>query len=119
MKSTLIRSLNPELYKKFKAIAVLRGITLSEAFNEAMKLWIEKYEGILIKSKEDYDNEFFEQIKGELDKKYKGKYVLIANKQVIAVTNSVKEAYKILAKFDLRKCLIYKVGEVVEKSEWL
>jgi len=120
MKSALIRAVDPELFRKFKAIAVLRGITLSQAFNEAVELWIDNYEKSLsIKGEFDKNNEFFNRVKKELDRKYRGKYVLIANGDIVAVVNNVKEAYEVLKKKKLRRCLIHKVGVERERGEWL
>ncbi len=120
MKSVLIKMVDPELFKRFKALAVLRGITLSQAFNEAMELWINSCEKSLgIRSESDVDSEFFSKVRGELDRKYRGKYVLIANRRVIAVVNDIREAYRVLEREGLNKCLIYKAGMERERGEWL
>ena len=119
MKPTLIRALDPEIYKRFKAAAVLRGITLSQAFNEAMKLWLDKYGETVVKSVEDINDEFLTRAKSEIDKRYKGKYVIIAEGRIAAVVDTLRDAYKILGKYGLDKCTIYKAGEAPEEGEWL
>jgi len=118
MKPAFIRSLDENLYRKFKSIAVLKGITLSEAFDEAMRLWIELHETDL-KSREDYDNEYFISIKRELDEKYKGKYIVISEGRIIGVANNLREVYKIIQEKGIRKCIVYKAGLEREKGEWL
>jgi hypothetical protein len=37
---TTIRKLDPNVYRKFKAVAALKNITVGAAVNDAMKLWI-------------------------------------------------------------------------------
>jgi hypothetical protein len=119
MKPTLIRALDPELYRRFKAAAVLKGITLSQAFNEAMKLWLDAFSNKDVKTVEDVDNEFFEDVKAEIDRKYGGKYVLISNRRIVAVVGSIREAYEVISKQSLRRCIVYKAGESLERGEWL
>ncbi len=40
MSSVTIRGIDDEIYRKFKALAALRGISIREALEEAMLLWI-------------------------------------------------------------------------------
>ena len=40
MGSVTLRGIDSELYRMFKAIATLRGITIQRALEEAMNLWI-------------------------------------------------------------------------------
>jgi len=40
--NTTIRKLDPELYRKLKAVAALNNITVGAAVNEAIELWVEK-----------------------------------------------------------------------------
>ncbi len=39
---TTIRKLDPKVYRKLKAVAALHSVTVGNAMNEAMKLWIAK-----------------------------------------------------------------------------
>lgn len=119
MKPTLIRALDPKLYRRFKAGAVLRGITLSQAFNEAMELWLSKYMGSDVEGWESSSSDYLDRVRDELDVKYSGKYVLIWGGEVIGTADSLKEAYKILRERGLRKCIIYRAGEKRGEEEWL
>jgi len=118
MKPAFIRSLDEKLYRKFKSIAVLKGITLSKAFDEAMRLWIELHESNL-KSREDYDNEYFISIKKMLDEKYRGKYIVIADRKILGIADDLRGVYKIMDEKDIKKCIVYKAGFKKEKGEWL
>jgi len=40
MSSITLRGIDSNLYRKFKALATLRGITIQEALEEAMMIWI-------------------------------------------------------------------------------
>ena len=42
MPSVTIRGINGEIYRKFKALAALRGISIQKALEEAMLLWIKQ-----------------------------------------------------------------------------
>ncbi|HIQ12782.1 MAG TPA: hypothetical protein EYH44_00095 [Thermoprotei archaeon] len=119
MKPTLIRSLDPELYRRFKAGAVLRGITLSQAFNEAMELWLSKYMGSDVEAWESHSSDYIDRVRDELDAKYSGKYVLVLGREVIGIVDNLGEAYKILGERGLRKCIIYRAGEERGEGEWL
>ena len=39
---TTIRNMDAATYRKFKAVAALRNVTVGAAVNEAMLLWLEK-----------------------------------------------------------------------------
>lgn len=117
MKSAFIRSLDEELYRRFKSIAVLRGITVSEAFNEAMRLWIEVHESSL-KSREDFDNEYFIGVRNMLDRKYRGKYVVIYEGELLGVAENLRGVYRIMDENGVERCMVYKAG-VKEEGEWL
>lgn len=39
---TTIRKIDPEVYRKFKAAAALRDVTMGTAVTEAMKMWISR-----------------------------------------------------------------------------
>lgn len=117
MKPAFIRSLDEELYRKFKSIAVLKGITLSEAFNEAMRLWIEMHESSL-KGREDFDNEYFISVRNMLDEKYKGKYVVIYDGEILGVARNLRDVYRIMDENDVERCTVYKAG-YKEEGEWL
>lgn len=43
-KDIFVRSVEEEIFLKFKARSVERKKTLGEAFNEAMQLWIREHE---------------------------------------------------------------------------
>ena len=70
------------------------------------------------KSSEEFTGEFFMKVWDELDKKYRGRYVLLKEDKVVAFVDSLKEAYEVLKDKDLGRCVIYKAGEKVEEGEW-
>ena len=54
----------------------------------------------------------------ELDRSYKGKYVLLKGDMVLAIVDSLNEAYEVLRDKGLEKCIIYRADEIFEKGEW-
>ena len=53
MSSITLRGINSELYKMFKAIAMLKGITVQKAIEEAMELWIRLNSHVLMETDVD------------------------------------------------------------------
>ena len=53
MSSVTLRGINNKLYKMFKAIATLKGITVQKALEEAIELWIKSNSYVLTESDAD------------------------------------------------------------------
>jgi len=47
MNSTALKDVDSNLYRKFRALAKLKGITIKEALEEAIKIWIQLNSHIL------------------------------------------------------------------------
>jgi len=107
----IIRGVDEDLYREFKAEASRRGMKLREALSEAMRLWIRSGEGP--------DDEFYRRIKGELLKKYRGKHVAISRGRIVAVADTFEEMVEALRRAGVKKALTVHVGEDVEEvREW-
>ena len=78
--TVLIKNIDERLYERLKAKASLEGISLDEAINEAIKLWIEKKSNHILLP----DRQFWDAI-------YEGKYALYCNGKFIGAINTEKE----------------------------
>lgn len=113
------RNINEELYKQFKAEAIRRGLKVSEALEEAMRLWLQK--NMVVNDPEAEKNyKKYNELENELMKKYHGKYVVIAKGKFIGAFDNLEEVSKTLAKINTRHAIVTKMGEeeVIEGEWW-
>ncbi|MHA1607958.1 MAG: hypothetical protein ACTSWP_10585 [Candidatus Freyarchaeota archaeon] len=119
-KVTLVaRGVDGKLYREFKAEAVRRGMKVSQAIEESMRLWLSSREQV--KSEVDINNEAYERMREELEAKYKGKYAVISGGKLIGVCNDLREVREVLRRREAgRHAIVVKVGvDRREEHEWL
>ena len=87
----VIKKLDPEKLRRFKAEAVRRGLLLHQALEEAITLWL-NYNEADLETDADADNRVYEAMKEELSKKYKGKFIIIAEGKLIGIYENLNEA---------------------------
>ena len=90
-KDILVRGVDDLIYRRAKAIAASRGITLGNAVDEALVAWTKQTENIEIESKVDANLEFVRTNWKKLESN-KGKAVVIVDGRLQAVFPSYKEA---------------------------
>ncbi len=81
---------------------------ISKALEAAIKLWL-RYDYELT-DEEESNNKAFESMINELEAKYQGMYVVIANGKFISAHKSLDEALKV-EKGKYKHRIIFKVGE--------
>jgi len=114
-KTVAIKNVDEELYRMFKAAAALRGITLGEALNEAIRLWLEmssllnKY--LKIEEEAARNREAYERLEKRLLRKYRGKYVAVADGNLIGVYNTREEAVEAVKKLSVNHAIVTKIEE--------
>lgn len=107
----VIKKLNPDKLRQFKAEAVRRGLLLHQALEEAITLWLNRNEADL-ETDVEINNRAYEAAKEELFKKYKGKFIIIAEGKLIGVYENLNEASKKLRalKPHIKHAILTKVG---------
>ncbi len=116
----VIKKIDEKKLREFKAEAIRRGLTLSQAIEEAIELWLRRP---ALLTEEDVNNLVYVRMKRQLEK-YKGKYVVIARGKFLGAFDTLKDAGLALRKLDElpKHAIIVKVG--VDKAiegelEWL
>jgi len=66
MTSITIKGINDEIYRRFRALATLRGISIQKALEEAMVLWIKQGTILIDVGEIDAIMDIFEKIQQNL-----------------------------------------------------
>lgn len=118
----VIKKIDEKLVREFKAEAVRRGLTFSEALDQAISLWLQHIRlHEVASSEEEENNKVYESIKKELEKKYGNKYAIICNRKLIGVYESTEEVINALKsiKPKPKRAIVVKIGERPGVGEWL
>ena len=114
-KTIAIKNIDEELYRMFKAAAALRGVTLGEALNEAIRLWLEtssspsKY--FKIKEEASRNRETYKRLEKSLLQKHYGKYVAIADGNLVGIYNTREEAVEAVKRLSVNHAIVTKIEE--------
>ncbi len=117
----VIKNANESLIREFKAEAVRRGITISQAFEEAVRVWLDLKDKLLI-TEQDVNNVVYESLEREL-RKHEGKYAVITRGRLVGLFDSLEEVAKAIKSLKpaVKNALVVKIGEddVRRELEWL
>ncbi|WP_222703220.1 ribbon-helix-helix protein, CopG family [Acidianus manzaensis] len=97
--AVLIKNMDEELYKQLKAKAALMGITVSEAIQSAIRLWLNSLESI---PNENYI--VMKTDKNAIEAYERGKYVLVCDGKFIGSFDSEEEVINTAKSYN--KCMI-------------
>ena len=120
-KVTLVaRNVDEALYRRFKAEAVKRGLNVSQALEDSMRLWLARNRNP-VSTEAENNNLFYNSMRSQLVKKYAGKYVVIAGGKLVGTCNSIKEVKSILDEVpEARHAIVTRPGvDKREELEWL
>ncbi|MEM2475645.1 MAG: hypothetical protein QW407_06950 [Thermofilaceae archaeon] len=114
----VIRKIDEKKLREFKAEAMRRGLTLSQALEEAIELWLSQKPAW---AEPDANNAAYARERQKLLKKHRGKYAVFTHGQLVGVYASLNEV--IAALRDLkerpRHALVAKIGEdIAEVLKW-
>ncbi|MCD6509865.1 MAG: hypothetical protein J7L11_05720 [Thermoprotei archaeon] len=115
----VIRKIDERLLREFKAEAIRRGLTLSQAFEEAASMWLK---GSALETDVDANNRAYLRMKNELDK-FKGKYVVFANGAFVGAFATIQDVGKAIKSLRPRPrhAIVLRVGydvRVRRSLEW-
>jgi len=94
----VIKGIDEKKLREFKAEAIRRGLKLSQAFEEAIELWLNKREVV---GEADANNIAYERERHRL-KKHHGKYAVFANGGLIGVYDTLEEVAEALKRLSPR-----------------
>jgi hypothetical protein len=118
----VIKRVDPEKLRMFKAEAARRGLRLHQALEEAITLWL-KYKPFVLETEIDVNNRVYEEMREELLRKYRGKFILIASGRLIGVFDGLEEAAGSLEKLrpNIKHAILTRIGvdeEYHGEYEW-
>ncbi len=119
----VLKKLSEEKIRLLKAEAARRGLSLSEAVEEAIELWARSPLGVV--GDEAADDAAWEAVKERLRREARGKYVVIAGGRVVGVYDSLEEAAEALRELrrrGVRRAVLVRPGvddERAGEAEWL
>jgi hypothetical protein len=121
VKTIGIRGLSEELYRRVKAVASLRGIRVSDAFQEALKIWLSIRPEVLekfseIEAEAELNRKALQEKYDELVRDYKGKYVAVARGRILGIYETLEEAAQAVESAGAKQGIIEKI-EPREKKE--
>ena len=114
-KVVAIKNVDEKLYRKFKALAALKGLSLGEAFNQALSLWISMSEKakiveyLAIEEEAEANRRVYRELEDDLLKKHEGKYVAIAKGKLLGVFENRDEALDAVKKLKPRHAIVTKI----------
>ncbi|BDC17337.1 ribbon-helix-helix protein, CopG family [Acidianus sp. HS-5] len=104
----VIKRINEEKLREFKAEAIRRGLTLSEAIEQAIDLWLNKARD---DDEREINNRVFENMKKEILSKYWNKYVVIAKGQFIGAFDTLDEVRNTLKSLNVSQAIVFNPSE--------
>jgi hypothetical protein len=118
----IIKKIDQRTLRNLKADAARRGLTLAEVFQEAAHLWLSRGQETSMLTETDRDNEFYESEEAELEKRYKGRYVLIAGARLVGAFDDLEAAGKAIRSLSPRPvhAILTRIGQDERMvGEWL
>ncbi len=118
----VVRNVDKDLYRRLKSIAALKGYTIGEALNEAIRLWLsfnEIYDSRFLDymiSREKSRKKISEIISRYSGEEYKGKYAVVCSGEFIGIYDSLDEAMKAAGRQDTIQCTIAELGKTIRRE---
>ncbi|MEM0478223.1 MAG: hypothetical protein QXM50_04620 [Candidatus Caldarchaeum sp.] len=116
----VIKKIDPEKVRLFKAEAVKRGLLLHQAIEEAITLWLNTSRSA---AETDFEanNRLYEAMKEELRKKHRGEFAVIAEGRLVGIYHEKKEALEALRSLGVNHAILTQIGVDEERRselEW-
>ena len=122
MSTIAVKKVNNELYRKVKALASLRGRTVSEAVNEALALWVRSTAkdmsdtmGVRLEEETRQNNDAYEREESNLLAKHRGEYVAVGGGRILGTFAKPEYAYAAVREAGLRQAIVTRIEEKPKK----
>ena len=117
----VLKNISEEKVRLLKSAAARLGITVSQAVEEAIELWLRAH-GVVYD--ELADDLAWARLRGELARKHRGKYAVIAQGSLVGVyedMESLKNTLRSLKARGVKRAIVAKIGADEERwtGEWL
>ncbi|MDG6997257.1 MAG: hypothetical protein JRN52_15170 [Nitrososphaerota archaeon] len=111
-----VKKVDEQIYRRARAIASLKGKTVGEAVNEALRLWVELSdksvlaEDLTILEEERLrNNAMYEKIESELIAKHLHEYAVVAEGRLIGTFKTRKLAYLAVKKTRPKQAIVTQI----------
>ena len=93
-----LRTVGEAQYRLFKSTAAKKGVSLSNAFEEAISAWVSSSD----RTSEDQviNDMVYRKMKNRLEKEFPGKYAVIADGKFLGAEDSLDDAWAIASPFE-------------------
>jgi hypothetical protein len=92
------RTVGEKQYRLFKSTAAKKGVSLSNAFEEAVSAWVSRSDET---SEDQVINDMvYRKMKNRLEKEFPGKYAVIADGKFLGAENTLEDAWAIASPFE-------------------
>ena len=122
MSTIAVKKVNQALYRKVKALASLRGETVSEVVNEALGLWVQlTAKGASISDwarleEEARDNNAaYERQEADLLSRHKGEFVAVGEGRILGTFSRREDAYALVRRAGLKHAIVTRIEERPKK----
>ena len=88
----VLKKIREETVRRLKAEAAKRGLTPSEAVEEAIELWLRSHGSGQLVEDSSIDDEAYRRLRERLLREARGKYVVIARGRLVGIYGSLEEA---------------------------
>lgn len=93
-----LRTVGEKQYRLFKSTAAKKGISLSNAFEEAISAWVSSSDET---SEDQVINDMvYRKMKSRLEKEFPGKYAVIADGKFLGAEDTLADAWAIASPFE-------------------
>jgi hypothetical protein len=93
-----LRKVNEKQYRLFKSAAAKKSISLSKAFEEAISAWA--FSSDEISEYQVMNDLTYRKMKKKLEKQFPGKYVIIADRKLLGVEDSLENAWTVASFYE-------------------
>lgn len=115
----VLKKVREEKIRELKAEAARRGISLSKAVEEAIELWL-RFSKAQIVEDSVVDDVVWEEAREELERKFKGKYVVIFDGKIQGVFDTIEQVAAFLREKKPRRAIVVRPGiDRRVEGEWL
>jgi hypothetical protein len=122
MSTVAVKKVNQELYRKVKALASLRGRTVSDVVNEALGLWVQLAargatvsEWARLEEEAHRDNDVYERQESDLLAKHRGEFVAVGEGRVLGTFSRPEEAFAMVRQAGLKHAIVTRIEKKPSK----
>ena len=102
--------------RELEAEARRRGLTLSQALEQAIDLWLSRARD----EEREMNNAVYQRMKGEIFSRYRDKYVVIAKGEFVGAYGTLEEVQEALRRLNVGHAIVFNPSkDAREEGEWL